>query len=402
MLRQAFCCAQDKQGNTALHLAARAGHAALVQALLQPGASWSAPAAALAGARNKLGQVPLHCAALAGCQQSTQALQNANPAAVGASDKRGRTPAELATKRGFAVGPCPFTLPSTTVTQSDCRWTQLPLAMCQSWPAFQTSPWHAASSRDCTTCHYRVDDISPFVGHWDRHESAGLKQCIIVHVWSHSLDGEQDLVGKVPGTVGDVRTGASVALQQPAQGAQTVIIAPGRCHEHRTCPEPITRQAADPPPENVRRLRVLTDPGTSAGPAQYSPCCLPLQLAARGCDRQQWLERGALLLSLLQQAVIIKPLAAASAGAIVKQSGAACSPSKHQLEWVDTRAGCRTAEWKRIHAIVSSLMPTCGAASAAPRLKSYGGHAWLSQQHALPPVVILFILFSVFRCWLFL
>ena len=94
---------QDKQGNTALHLAARAGHSVMVRLLLTLGQAWSASPVALTAARNKLGQVPLHCAALAGCQQSTQALQDAGPGAVNATDKRGRSPAELATRRGYSV-----------------------------------------------------------------------------------------------------------------------------------------------------------------------------------------------------------------------------------------------------------------------------------------------------------
>ena len=41
----------------------------------------------------------------------------------------------------------------------------------------------------------------------------------------------------------------------------TLIVAPADCYKHRTCPEPITRAGPDMPPENVHRLKVLTDPG---------------------------------------------------------------------------------------------------------------------------------------------
>ena len=42
----------------------------------------------------------------------------------------------------------------------------------------------------------------------------------------------------------------------------TLILAPPACLEHRTVAEPILR-GEDVPPENVRRLHVLTDEGTS-------------------------------------------------------------------------------------------------------------------------------------------
>lgn len=43
----------------------------------------------------------------------------------------------------------------------------------------------------------------------------------------------------------------------------TLIVAPAECFGHRTCPEPIVRDGPDIPPENVNRLKVLTDPGSS-------------------------------------------------------------------------------------------------------------------------------------------
>ncbi|KAL0048951.1 hypothetical protein WJX82_003017 [Trebouxia sp. C0006] len=42
----------------------------------------------------------------------------------------------------------------------------------------------------------------------------------------------------------------------------TLIVAPADCFSHRTCPEPIVRDGPDIPPENVNRLKVLTDPAT--------------------------------------------------------------------------------------------------------------------------------------------
>ncbi len=47
-------------------------------------------------------------------------------------------------------------------------------------------------------------------------------------------------------------------------GPATLVIAPDECLLHRTCPEPIVRGRVEPPPDNVLRLRVLTDPGAHA------------------------------------------------------------------------------------------------------------------------------------------
>jgi hypothetical protein len=50
------------------------------------------------------------------------------------------------------------------------------------------------------------------------------------------------------------------AAPEPSRG-RTLVLAPPACHAHRTVPEPIVRGGPDPPPENVRRLHVLTSPG---------------------------------------------------------------------------------------------------------------------------------------------
>ena len=41
----------------------------------------------------------------------------------------------------------------------------------------------------------------------------------------------------------------------------TQMFAPAECRQHLTALEPIRRGGPPPPPENVNRLRVLTDPG---------------------------------------------------------------------------------------------------------------------------------------------
>ncbi len=42
---------------------------------------------------------------------------------------------------------------------------------------------------------------------------------------------------------------------------QTLLVAPDECHLHNTCPFPILRGSRPPPPENIKRLHVLTDSG---------------------------------------------------------------------------------------------------------------------------------------------
>lgn len=193
---------QDKQGNTALHLAARYRQPAAAVALLQAAAAAAAvdaspspagtegdsaatgpsPAqgspAALAKVRNKAGQTALHCAALGGCAACAAAVREAAPGLVTARDKQGLTAADLAAKRG-----------------------------------------HAALAAE--------------------------------------LGGSTAAVAAAAAVAGN-----SEAAQ--AAGGRTLLVAPPQCREHFTCPDPIVRGGPDPPPENVNRLHVLTDPGGCA------------------------------------------------------------------------------------------------------------------------------------------
>ena len=52
----------------------------------------------------------------------------------------------------------------------------------------------------------------------------------------------------------------------------TLIVAPTESHNHRTCPEPITRSGSEVPSENVNRLKVLTDPGMPSLPDHLFSC----------------------------------------------------------------------------------------------------------------------------------
>ena len=98
------CCLQDKQGNTALHLAAKGAHCRALAALLQRGTP-EQRAAVVLGA-NRAGQLPLHLAALRGCGECCRVLAAAAPAALQSRDKRGATPAQAAQMRGHHVRGC--------------------------------------------------------------------------------------------------------------------------------------------------------------------------------------------------------------------------------------------------------------------------------------------------------
>jgi len=56
-----------------------------------------------------------------------------------------------------------------------------------------------------------------------------------------------------------VPTSSSKNKLQQNKEPPTVIFAPPECLDHHTAPDPISRNAPDPPPENVNRLHVLTN-----------------------------------------------------------------------------------------------------------------------------------------------
>jgi ankyrin repeat protein len=55
---------------------------------------------------------------------------------------------------------------------------------------------------------------------------------------------------------------APASPRHHAHPGRTLVLAPPECLEHHTAPWPFVRGGADPPPENVNRLVVLTRPGT--------------------------------------------------------------------------------------------------------------------------------------------
>jgi ankyrin repeat protein len=93
---------QDKQGCTALHLAARQGHVRSVQQLLAAVGEGEGAAAALCKTKNKAGQNALHLAATVGCAACAAMLAEVAPDAAAAKSKLGLTPADVAARRRHA------------------------------------------------------------------------------------------------------------------------------------------------------------------------------------------------------------------------------------------------------------------------------------------------------------
>lgn len=88
---------QDKQGNTALHLAARYCHGAVLKLLLEA----ASPSVATAvKQRNKAGLNVAHMAAVGGDPDCVRAVLAACPAAAVSTTRQGLTAAEVAAKRG--------------------------------------------------------------------------------------------------------------------------------------------------------------------------------------------------------------------------------------------------------------------------------------------------------------
>ena len=93
----------DKRGATPLHLAARGCHCGCVAALLRAGGA--GPDGAALATPDDDGATPLHAAAHAGCAPCCTLLLSAPNGSVAAAlrDSRGRTPAEIASRRGHVA-----------------------------------------------------------------------------------------------------------------------------------------------------------------------------------------------------------------------------------------------------------------------------------------------------------
>lgn len=112
--------------------------------------------------------------------------------------------------------------------------------------------------------------------------------------WAHVVNVCQELAAYLKHRTEEGRKTAEEAAVRPAGNShgRTLILAPRACREHRTAPEPLTRDAwGHMPPENVCRLHVLTDPGSRQ--ADLSPLIdcfwnitnLVLHAMTAGCAR---------------------------------------------------------------------------------------------------------------------
>lgn len=96
---------QDKQSNSAVHLAAQHGGDELLPLLLQGQTG-------LLQVRNNDGQLPLHVAAKSGCKKTALVLLKSDPATARMGDRRGLRAAQLAARSGHQVHPCADGWPS--------------------------------------------------------------------------------------------------------------------------------------------------------------------------------------------------------------------------------------------------------------------------------------------------
>ena len=123
-------CLQDKQGNTALHLAASSRQSSMVNLLLSHPSASANPLhrRALATSANRAGLLPIHASAIAGCSTCCSLCYGAVDRTgdmLAVKDKKGLTAADWARKHGHKVSACqqPFTpLPSACAFDPTCSF----------------------------------------------------------------------------------------------------------------------------------------------------------------------------------------------------------------------------------------------------------------------------------------
>lgn len=166
---------QDKQGNTAVHLAARYRHVGVLKLLLAQPEISIAPSNAVKH-RNKAGLNVAHMAVLGGDVECVKVVLSACRAAADVPTRQGLTAADLAVKRGHS-------------------------------------------------------QILALFRRGDEQGHAQHTPPVPLHPPKHHEEGH------------------------------TLLLAPPECLQHHTVAWPIIRGGPDPPPENVNRLTVLTQPG---------------------------------------------------------------------------------------------------------------------------------------------
>lgn len=281
-------CLQDKQGNIPLHLAASFRQSSIANLLLsQPSAATAAPHNhAMLMSANKAGMLPIHAAAIAGCSACcsmcyTAAGRSSAGDMLAAKDKRGLTAAHWATKHGHQASVAATHMCDTRFHSTEQHMSAglaMPMVKLQAVVFshhrhtacnVHQSCMHSAVLYSCTfkpqpsaaqACSQLLAD---FTCCWSRCAKAAL---IRLQALAKQL---ADAQVRQQGAVDAEPSGTALLGQSTISGEAhvkpTLIVAPAECYSHRTCPEPITREGPEPPPENVNRLKVLTDPGKAAG-----------------------------------------------------------------------------------------------------------------------------------------
>ncbi|KAL0037126.1 hypothetical protein WJX79_001631 [Trebouxia sp. C0005] len=179
-------------------------------------------------------------------------------------DKQGNTPLHLAAfhrQSGIIE-----LLLSDPTDESPAESEKQGLALAMTANRAGILPIHAAAIAGCLTCCsmlYMAASASPEEGMLLLKDKRGLTAA------AYAVQQGNEALAKVLTPV-NMKTVAPLADRTAGENSlaglvnvkPTLVVAPAECFGHRTCPEPIVRDGPDIPPENVNRLKVLTDPAT--------------------------------------------------------------------------------------------------------------------------------------------
>ena len=246
--------------------------------------------------RDKDGLTALHLASIHNRPPAARALLAAVPSCGGDKDRKGRTAAELALRRGYS---------ELAAALKAERKVGYGLALCRRVCVLHTQ---AEGPPFCSCClltrkygffhscvcscmqgvrsgtpsgplsftRFSIDLHTPGILPLILHTSA---RCLLPAAASHVQGGEgrgalwakaiaaaptasSQLPQQPPSRGQPAAVVASASTQAVPAPAPVLVIAPEECWLHRTAPEPLVRGGLEaPPPENVGRLRVLMTPG---------------------------------------------------------------------------------------------------------------------------------------------
>lgn len=275
------------EGSPVLHIAVSVGSFSQQQAFSSAAVLLLLQHSAVPYERDDHGRTALHWAAAHGLVQEAKALllaaenmrtmqqtmaadgisaeisQNAElPRLEQLQDKQGNTPLHLAAFHRQA-GIIDLLLSDPTA-QSPAESQKQGLALAMTANRAGILPIHAAAIAGCLTCClklYMAASASPDEDMLLLKDKRGLTAAAYA-----VQQGNETLANLL--TPDKIKTVAPLAGGAPDSSAgllsvkPTLVVAPTDCFGHRTCPEPIVRDGPDIPPENVNRLKVLTDPAT--------------------------------------------------------------------------------------------------------------------------------------------